>query len=224
MPRRDQLNPENLAQNLIGAVFRRVPVKGPAAPFDIKDTKLYRQSIEQATKDYESLIGGLLGLGLGPGGRERAAQAYRPIIHPAMKFLGRLGMDPYAGWRKGLYSALELSAPGPVGQAQYENVGRALGSYFAGSGGGLSRAAAGFRPAEQARVLQDLVRRGLPPNPVLLSAVLQSVGAISEMTRSRATVDHLERIIGPLTYWRQNPYAIEPTTRARLGELMEYGQ
>jgi len=215
--------------NLLRGATSRIPARGEAYPFKLKDQPATERSIEQGAQDYASIIGSLLGLGLEPGGREEMTQAYYPYVHTLMRGLSSLGLDPYSKWRKDLLKALDVSTIGRPSSEQYNRVAQAMGSYMSSSRGGLSSAAAGFRPAQQARVLKQLAASGLVPNLArdpygsaqFLSSVLQSLAAIEEATRQPADVGTLERLIGPLSVWKRYPGHLEAAVRSRLMSMGE---
>lgn len=191
------------------------------------DPEVLRLTLGQTAEEYSSLVGGLLGLGLGPGGAAEAQKAWRPIIrrgleltaHPALL---RAGLFPYSRWMMGLQRALERSAPGMLSPAEYRRAaGAFLGAFGAPAAGA---AAAGFFPSRRAAIYAMLAERGLVPGLAqrpryylpFIQNVLTGLAQLEEHYGRKASVEDLEKHIGPLSYWMQTPRSISVALRARL--------
>jgi len=208
---------------ITGLRSRRLPAPTPSGVRTSK-SRIYEQTLEQAARDYAETIGRMAGLLLGPEAVEEATEAYYPATLQAMHLAGMLKMDPYARWRSGLASALMSGVPsGAVTQREYEAAADTFLRYFGGRGGRMYRAGA-FSPTEQIIVLNQLSRSGLLAGlnyeqaAIFSSAVLNALAALEERL-GKADLSTLQKLVGPLSYWRRFPYALEPAVRGRLAAL-----
>lgn len=173
--------------------LRRGEPFGPT--WKLPETAAWGAGREQALRSFLQWVGGLTGLALGPGGRERSVKTLEPYIKPIFRLLETpyLGLAPQQAPLEELRGALRLTTPGRVSKRYFESVARQLLPYFEERTGLLRPAASGYGRTMRMRILNAGIRSGLLPEfrpgasrteaamgKQKLSYLLQTIGALEE--------------------------------------------